>query len=39
MKEFLEILKSKLTDVDQESLKMSMNHVHSEGIFSLVIDG
>ena len=39
MKEFLEYIKGRLTDRNNNSLEMSMNHVHAEGIFSLVIDG
>ena len=37
--EFLKHIVSKLTDKDNESIKMSLNNVHSDGLFSLVVDG
>jgi len=39
METLLKEIVARLTDRDNESLKLSMNHVHAEGLFSLVVDG
>lgn len=37
--DYLKHIVSKLTEVGNKSLEMSLNNVHSQGLFSLVVDG